>query len=74
MAGGAGGDSGPANTYLEQLGDFGKFQAYVYLFCAVPAIITGMVTFSNVFLLAQPKHRCVNIPAILTKCNFRVCS
>ena len=57
-----GGEEETAPSYMDQLGHFGRFQAYVYIFCIVPGIFTGAVTFSNVFLLADPKHRFVTPP------------
>ncbi|KAI1305316.1 Organic cation transporter-like protein [Halotydeus destructor] len=43
---------------MNQLGDFGRYQCYVYLISAIPAFLVGAAAIQNVFLLGVPKHRC----------------
>ena len=45
-------------VYLDQLGQFGRFQLMIYLLTAIPALIAGAVALQNVFVMGVPKHRC----------------
>ncbi|XP_060567474.1 organic cation transporter protein-like isoform X4 [Ruditapes philippinarum] len=40
------------------LGEFGKYQKYIYGLICVPGIYFGMQTLAAVFVLATPSHRC----------------
>ena len=44
--------------YMNQLGQFGKFQAYAYGLSLLPAVLSGIIVLQNVFLLGRPDHRC----------------
>lgn len=43
---------------LVTMGQFGKYQAFIFIFTAFPALIAGCVALQNVFILGVPKHRC----------------
>lgn len=43
--------------YLNQLGQFGRFQTLVYVLTLLPAVIAGMAAMQNVFLLGVPSYR-----------------
>lgn len=45
-------------VYLDQLGQFGRFQFFIYFLTAIPAFIAGAVALQNVFVMGIPKHRC----------------
>ena len=47
-----------AGNYLDQLGQFGLFQLFVYIMTVIPAVIAGAVALQNVFVMGVPKHRC----------------
>ncbi|XP_049803763.1 organic cation transporter protein-like isoform X1 [Schistocerca nitens] len=43
---------------LQQLGDFGPYQARIYLLLCLPAISCALHKLAGVFLQAKPNHRC----------------
>jgi hypothetical protein len=47
-----------AGNYLDQLGQFGLFQFFVYVMTAIPALVAGAVALQNVFVMGVPRHRC----------------
>ncbi|RWS26531.1 organic cation transporter protein-like protein [Leptotrombidium deliense] len=46
------------NEILSSLGEFDRFQLYLYCLSLYPSIMAGIVVLSPVFLLGQPSHRC----------------
>ena len=57
--------------YMNQLGQFGKFQAYAYGLSLLPAVLSGIIVLQNVFLLGKPDHRC-RIPVCDTNPGFEL--
>ena len=43
--------------YIQQIGDFGWYQAKVYGITLVIVFVAGMIAVPNVFLLGIPRHR-----------------
>ena len=42
-----------------RLGEFGRYQRFVYLLVCLPAALTAAITMASVFTLLSPRHRCL---------------
>eukprot|EP00088_Acartia_fossae_P033443 TRINITY_DN34227_c0_g1_i9.p1 TRINITY_DN34227_c0_g1~~TRINITY_DN34227_c0_g1_i9.p1 ORF type:complete len:199 (-),score=32.69 TRINITY_DN34227_c0_g1_i9:505-1101(-) len=42
----------------ERLGQFGRYQKFIYTLVSLPAVLTAMLTLSSVFTTIVPPHRC----------------
>lgn len=43
---------------LLNMGQFGRYQLFIFIFTAFPALIAGAIALQNVFIMGVPKHRC----------------
>lgn len=51
-------ESSDVSGLLLTMGQFGRYQTFIFIFTAFPAMIAGCVALQNVFILGVPKHRC----------------
>ena len=50
-------DNDDPRALFLQLGDWGKYHAYIYMLSLLPHVLAGIFMVQNAFILVPPNHR-----------------